>query len=104
MLKVYGVCVATVLLLSASAFATSPLSGIGQMQSFNIVGENMVNLIGGPGSSSAGNMSTVTQGQSVIECCKLTGMQNENSMLLQSSPWELQAPACFLHSFPKPKI
>lgn len=85
MLKVYGVCVATVLLLSASAFATSPLGGIGQSQNFNIIGENMVSMIDGPGSTAAGNMSTISQGQSVIECCKLTGMQNESSMLSQSA-------------------
>ncbi|MBN2183513.1 MAG: hypothetical protein JW715_16505 [Sedimentisphaerales bacterium] len=83
MLKIYTVCLATLLLLSVSPFVSA--ATIGQVEQFNLIGENAAVLTGGPGSAIGGNMATICQGQSVVECCILSGIQSENSMLSQSA-------------------
>ena len=80
MFRTYVVCLATVLVLSAGAHA-----GIGQIEDFDIIGDNFVLLVGGPGSSTGGNMATVGHGQSTTLPGGLTAIQNENAMLSQSA-------------------
>lgn len=80
MFRTYVVCLATVLVLSAGAHA-----GIGQIENFDIIGDNFVLIVGGPGSSTGGNMATVGHGQSTTLPGGLTAIQNENVMLSQSA-------------------
>lgn len=80
MLRTYVVCLATVLVLSAGAHA-----GIGQIEDFDIIGDVLVLVVGGPGSATGGNMATVGHGQSATLPSGLAAMQNENAMLSQSA-------------------
>lgn len=85
MLKIFSICVATVLVLSSGAFAIPSKSGLGQTECFNMIGENQVSIDGWCGSATSGNMSTVDQEQKIGKLCNIGARQSESSMLTQSA-------------------
>ena len=80
-------CLVVTLLVSANAFAIGfvPMGSIGQTQSFAIYGENMASQVGSSTGSTAGNMATVGQSNSLANFCSPLLSQNEGSMLIQGA-------------------
>jgi len=87
MSRLFLVCIAATLVLSASAFATGflPMSGIGQTQGFSVYGENYATQTGLHTTTNAGNIATVGQKNDLSELCGPKLIQNQGSVLMQGA-------------------